>query len=71
MTHDWHPAAEVFPLMNPHDLETLTADIADNGLREPIVLLDGKVLDGRNRLRACGSISADRSNRTSDARSRC
>jgi hypothetical protein len=28
-------------------------DIRQNGLVEPVALLDGLVLDGRNRLRAC------------------
>jgi hypothetical protein len=36
------------------DLRRLAEDIAANGLRHPVVLdLDGKVLDGRNRLAAC------------------
>lgn len=36
------------------DLKVLAEDIAANGQVEPILLLDGKVLDGRNRQAACG-----------------
>lgn len=52
-----HPAAALFPLMDGEQYETLKADIAANGLREPVVLYtDGTVLDGRNRLRACDEL---------------
>lgn len=48
-----HPAAEIFPLLDEARLAELAADIEVNGLREPIRLLDGRILDGRNRLAAC------------------
>jgi hypothetical protein len=48
-----HPAAAVFPLMADNDLGDLAADIKKNGLRDSIALLDGQVIDGRNRLNAC------------------
>src|SRR5262245_26122610 len=48
-----HAYAELFPMMSAEELEALTADIAANGLRCPIVLYEGNILDGRNRLLAC------------------
>jgi len=52
-TVEFHPIAEIFPLMSKEDLATLTTDIARNGLLEPIIVYEGKVIDGRNRYRAC------------------
>jgi hypothetical protein len=49
----WHPAANIFPLLSGEDLEDLVNDIASEGLHNPIVLYEQKVLDGRNRLLAC------------------
>jgi hypothetical protein len=49
-----HPLADLFPRLTGDDLAALAEDIKTNGgLRHPIVLYGGKVLDGRNRLAAC------------------
>jgi hypothetical protein len=48
-----HPAAQLFPMMPDAELSELAEDIRKNGLLEPIILLGGMVLDGRNRLSAC------------------
>src|SRR5882672_756724 len=48
-----HPFSEYFPLLEGEALSELVADIQENGLLEPIVIFEGGVLDGRNRLRAC------------------
>jgi len=51
--YEAHPAAEIFPMLGAEELRELADDICMFGLREPIVLLNGQVLDGRNRLAAC------------------
>jgi hypothetical protein len=48
-----HPVAAMFPLMDESELAGLAADIKENGLREPLWTHEGKVIDGRNRLKAC------------------
>jgi hypothetical protein len=48
-----HPYADLFPMMTGAELDALAADIAEVGLRQPIVRYGGAVLDGRNRLLAC------------------
>lgn len=53
MTPTSHPAAELFPMMEREQLQELADDIRKNGLLEPIVNWQGKLLDGRNRLSAC------------------
>ena len=49
----WHEAANVLPILEGDELNDLAEDIRKYGLQNPVVLLDGKVLDGRNRLLAC------------------
>ena len=48
-----HELALAFPLMGDAEYAELKADIAANGLRQPVVMFDGKVLDGRHRYQAC------------------
>ena len=47
-----HPAADLFPLMSESELRELGEDIETNGLQSPIIIHDGRLLDGRNRLDA-------------------
>jgi ParB-like chromosome segregation protein Spo0J len=54
-----HPLADLFPMMEGTALDELTADIKANGLRELIVLFEGKILDGRNRYAACLAAGID------------
>lgn len=48
-----HDLCTAFPPIDPAAFDELVEDISQSGLREPIVLLDGQVLDGRNRYLAC------------------
>src|SRR5947209_6073789 len=48
-----HPIATAFPPMTEAEFEDLVADIRQHGQREPVVLFEGKVLDGVHRDGAC------------------
>lgn len=53
MKLEFHPLADLFPLIEGAEFDELVGSIKENGLREAIVTFDGKILDGRNRYRAC------------------
>ena len=48
----YHELANLFPLLEGDAFWALVEDVRVNGVREPIVLLDGQILDGRNRYHA-------------------
>src|SRR6516165_8065994 len=52
-TLDPHPFSKLFPPISEEDFGKLAADIKLNGLHQPIVRYQGKILDGNNRYRAC------------------
>lgn len=57
-----HPLANLFPLIEGAEFEALCTDIKANGLRQPVLLWRGAILDGRNRYRAllaCGMAEPD------------
>lgn len=47
-----HEAANIFPL-DEENIPDLAADIKKNGQKVAVELFDGKVLDGRRRIKAC------------------
>lgn len=49
---EFHPLANIFPLIEGAEFEALVADVKENGVHEPVILLEGMILDGRNRYRA-------------------
>jgi ParB-like chromosome segregation protein Spo0J len=53
MEHEVHPVADIFPLMSAEELNDLGGDMLAHGQREPIWIYQGKILDGRNRYKAC------------------
>jgi len=62
---EFHPVASIFPLMPEVELQQLAEDIKENGLREPIwILQDGRIIDGRNRYLACEMVGIEPEHRT-------
>lgn len=59
-----HPAAQFFPLMGSEEFESFKADIAKNGMHEPIWMCEGRILDGRNRFAACQALGIEPEFRT-------
>src|SRR5215475_9791774 len=54
-----HPIAELVPDMTPDQYGAAVDDIREHGLRTPIVMYEGMVLDGRHRARAWHDIHGD------------
>jgi len=54
-----HKLANLFPLMDELELKGLTESIHMNGQREPIILYEDQILDGRNRYAACIAANVD------------
>lgn len=53
---EFHEVASMFPLMQGQEFDDLCKDIAANGLHEAIWTYDDKIIDGRNRYRACETV---------------
>lgn len=54
-----HKYADIFPMIDDNELEILKDDIKENGLLEPIILFEDKILDGRNRYKACKELNIE------------
>jgi hypothetical protein len=62
-----HPVAEMFPLIEGDDYQSLVEDVKRHGVREPVWLHpDGSIIDGRNRARAAADAGAHLPTRTWD-----
>ena len=56
---EYHDVANIFPLMTSDEFQEICDDIKKNGLLSPIVLIGGKILDGRNRYLACRHVGVE------------
>ena len=54
-----HPVAAMFPEFPPEEYANLRADIEANGVRFPVVVCGGWLVDGRTRLRACRDLDIE------------
>src|SRR5262245_38842786 len=54
-----HPLADLLPAMSKEEFKSLTEDIRTNGLRVPIVIYAGQILDGRNRYKAATELKLE------------
>lgn len=51
--YGFHPLCMLLPEPSPTEYADLKADILANGLLDPVIRLDGKILDGRSRYTCC------------------
>lgn len=58
MDYQPHELSMAFPDMSAEQFSRLCADVKANGLLHPIMLFEGKILDGRHRYRACVKVGA-------------
>lgn len=54
--HEVHPTVADLPDVTPAEYSRITRDLRQNGQRWPVVLFEGKILDGRARYRASREI---------------
>lgn len=56
---DVHELCKLFPVMGGDQFNALVEDIRTNGLLSPVVLYEGKILDGRHRYKACVNLGIE------------
>lgn len=66
-TLEFHPVADIFPMMSDREMDELVADVHQHGVREPVWLhRDGRIIDGRNRYLAAQTARRSVETRTYD-----
>ena len=56
---EYHELSNIFPMMSDEEFQALKNDIQTNGLRETIWTYEGKIIDGRNRFKACSEVGVE------------
>jgi DNA modification methylase len=56
---EFHEVANIFPMMGDEEYNALVADIKAHGLLEPVWTYQGKIIDGRNRYKACSDAGVE------------
>lgn len=54
--YEFHPIAGIFPMIDGAESAQLAENVRTHGVREPIWLYEGKILDGRNRYLAAQAV---------------
>lgn len=55
----WHDYANLFPMLDAAGQDALRADVREHGVREPVILFSGRILDGRNRYMAARDLGLE------------
>lgn len=58
-TLTYHPIVEMFPAMSAEERAALRSDIAANGVRVPVLVWQGQIIDGRNRIEIADELGID------------
>ncbi|MBU1172998.1 MAG: ParB N-terminal domain-containing protein [Proteobacteria bacterium] len=54
-----NPLANMLPMIQGEEWESFKADIAKNGIKQPVMVHEGAIIDGRNRWKACQELNLD------------
>lgn len=55
----FHEVCELFPEMQPADFDALVENIRLRGVQVPVLIYQGKIIDGRHRWRACEKLGIE------------
>lgn len=58
-TYEIHELANLVPMASKKEFEALKYDIKKNGLKDPVILWENKIVDGRNRQLACNLLGIE------------
>lgn len=54
-----HPVVRLFPRMTEEEFTALVEDIKEHGQREPVLIYNGRIIDGRHRWLACEQLEIE------------